>query len=81
MTKEEILEAEAVKHGDYYQGGNFDGFDNCIFSAMDIYAKQMAISFLDAIRDYEHESGSQIWLDERSSEGLFETFTNTNCGK
>lgn len=81
MTKEEILEVEAVKHGDYYQGGNFDGFDNCIFSAMDIYAKQMAISFLDAIKDYEHESGNQICCDERSSKELFEMFVNTSAAE
>ena len=81
MTKDEILEGEAAKYGDYYQNGNFDGFDTAIFSAMDIYAKQMAISFLDAIRGYEMESGVVICFDARNSEELFETFTNTNCGK
>ena len=36
------------------------------------YAKQKSIEFLDSIRDYEHESGSMIHLDERSSKELYE---------
>lgn len=79
--KREILKSEAIAQGEYYDYGIFDGSERCIFAAMDTHAKQMAISFLDAIREYEHEPGGAIWLDERSSEELFKTFTNTNCGK
>ena len=38
----------------------------------------MAVEFLDSIREYEHESGNAIHLDERDSAELFEIFTNKN---
>lgn len=36
--------------------------------------REMAISFLDNIRDYERESGNQICYDERTSEELFDLY-------
>lgn len=34
----------------------------------------LAIEFLDSIRDYERESGSRICFDERDSKELLEIF-------
>lgn len=36
--------------------------------------REVAVSFLDSIRMYEHESGNTIYYDERSSEELFDIY-------
>ena len=73
-TKEEILQESAKAEDEYYQDGIYDGGTRAVFSAMDLYAKDVAMAFLDRIKEYEHESGNAIWLDERSSAELFEIF-------
>lgn len=73
--KEEILASES--HSDrfsYFYDDCYDGSRDIIFNSMSIHAREMAIEFLDSIREYEHESGDAIWLDERSSSELFEIF-------
>ena len=35
-----------------------------------------ATEFLDSIREYERESGSRIWFDERDSKELLQIFKN-----
>lgn len=36
--------------------------------------KQMLVNFLDEIRDYEHESGKPIYLDDRESSEFVDIF-------
>lgn len=38
------------------------------------YAEERCIHFLESIRDYEHESGTIIHQDERTSKELFDIF-------
>lgn len=43
-------------------------------AAPSLKEREMAISFLDNIKDYERESGNQICYDERTSEELFDLY-------
>lgn len=42
--------------------------------AMKVYARKIAIDFLDSIRDYIRESQCKIAYDERSSEDFYNIF-------
>jgi hypothetical protein len=69
-----------------YENGNELDMDNAttvlaisVINAAELskrYAKEIAIDFLESIRNYEHESGTTIHQDDRSSEELFDTFIN-----
>jgi len=49
---------------------------NAISNAMEKYAKQMAVDFLESIRDYEIENGQRICFDERTSAELYDLHIN-----
>jgi hypothetical protein len=45
-----------------------------ILKAMEEYAEQRSISFVDSLRDYERESHALLGFDERTTEELYQQF-------
>lgn len=79
MEQEEIIN-EVIPNGIVNVKGKGDGKPqykaekDVIRRCMTIYARQVAIAFLEDMRDYERESGSFIGFDERTSEEFYNLF-------